>query len=131
MAVLSKSFDSSTNSMYRSVTFDHTEFSVDDILDIVKSLGRNGTRLEVDAASDASVTFRLNAYSVTYGLNTDYLTHGIDRPDWNNSAEYIDTNLNTTVVENGETLIEAVSIKNIQITALTPGSGTGVTFKIR
>lgn len=129
MTVQSKPFDSGTNSAYRSVTFTDSDFAQDDILDIQASLGRSGTHIEVDVAADAAVTFRLNAYRVIYGMDLDIARHGIGVPDWTNSAEITDTTINTTTVENGESLVEDRVVKNIQITSLTAGSG--VTFRIR
>ncbi len=129
MATKTKPFDNNTRPEYRSTTFTDSDFVATDVLDIQASLGRSGVNLVVETAADASVTFRLNAVRTQYGKRADFLSHGIGFPDFTNSATVTDTTINTITVENGDTLTENIVVKNIQITALTAGSG--VTFKIR
>ena len=129
MTTVSNGFDTGTNPAYRSTTFTDSDFLALDVLDIYASLGRSGIKIEIETAADASVTIRLNAVRTIYGLNTYTKAHQCPAPDWDNTGTITDTAINTITVENGETYSENIVVKNIQITALTAGSG--VTIKVR
>lgn len=129
MSTIIKAVDPASPLGGRSQTFTDSDFAADDILDIERTLFYPARIMEIDVESDASVQVRVNSQITYYPLYTPTKLDGM-APDLQTSTVLINTDAPSWTVENGQSLVvDDIPIKQIEIVALTAGSG--VTIKVR
>jgi len=126
-----RGIDSSKRAMQYVAT---TDFVLNDVIDVERGLGRPARYIEITTAADATITLRFNSMTKHYPLHPDGKRLDFYAPDLSQETEYLDTTAYSQDIGNGETVkiyMEELgwTIKNLEVTALTVGSGVTIWVK--
>lgn len=129
MSLVTKVVDPGAPPFGKQATFTDSDFSANDVLDVVTSLRRGAHKLTITTEADASVSVRINSYKVIYPIRSDALTTvmPIYLPDFTSGGSIINPDAPSYTVSNGEELVLDGPITYVEITALTAGSGVTIT----